>query len=157
MTQAFDFNKVLNVSMADSIKVSMRWTMYSTPSLQDDCTSEMIQRYNFWHDSSKNWFVVLILLHEATLVVQTHLQLNYVRFNIVATSIMIIIILLQVLYLHYDCFSSLYSKVWTDWLQSVLSSSVQFPRDITNMLLIWLSQSMLKVTALCISSIHINF
>lgn len=87
--------------------------------------------------------VLILLLHEATLVVQTHLQLNYVRFNIVATSIMIIIILPQVLYVHYDCFSSLYSKVWTDWLQSVLSSSVQFPRDITNMLLIWLSQSML--------------
>lgn len=143
MTQAFDFNKVLNVSMADSIKVSMRWTMYSTPSLQDDCTSEMIQRYNFWHDASKNWFVVLILPHEATLVVQTHLQLNYVRFNIVATSIMIIIILRQVLYVHYDCFSSLYSKVWTDWLQSVLSSSVQFPRDIINILLTSFSWSVL--------------
>lgn len=36
--------------------------------------------------------VLILLLHEATLVVQTHLQLNYVRFNIVATSIMIILL-----------------------------------------------------------------
>ena len=45
-----------------------------------------------------------------------------------------------------DWFSALYSKVRTAWLRRVLSSSIQFPRDIINNKLISLYRTLLYVT-----------